>query len=743
MATLSNKLITGDGRTLTTGAIVQYYRDIVNLSVPTRGRIQKLNEGVYGLTTQFSAVNCDTLEAVKTQKVYTVTTKSVGPNSKCIDVVRCVSTALEVVELAVVTSENGRFTARLKSPSKQDSSAERSKKQFLEIWDRSRLLKSFDTSELETHGSINTDPVFSNFQWTKAGDQDKLLYVCQRKLPKNLSFFKDPKPSKEGESGDTSNRGEEYDKREDWGECLNGIEHTMVAVLDVGNGNQITTIDITDYSLGRPQWLDNGNKVLCEAYPEVPRRLGLVYCNRYPVKLMIYDWRSGSKDPVAELKSSTESFHAPIANNTGDEFVFLSNPIFGPHIHSVKLSSYDIRTKQLKSLPVDLSGVELFIDDLPKQCFTVDDKHIIFLSKGHLNQHMYLYTLDTNRVTEIKFPNAGMSILDFQDNIILASGSGFDSTPTLFVATINSDDTNDVVAWHQMEDCIHLEEIEHDTYKIPTQDGSSFLSAILTKPNLKAIQANLNEETILSKNKLVTSQSELPTVVLIHGGPHSAFIASFYPVVVFYSRLGLKVLMINYRGSSGVSEDYVRSLCGKIGHQDVGDCLEIIRFFVQNKLIKHSKLIVQGGSHGGFLACHLSCQDEFKFSSAIIINPVSDLSSMYAVSDIPDWIEAEALGHLEHDPTRLFDADDLVKLRDISPMYNVGKAHVPTLMLLGSKDRRVPMSQGERWADNLKARGVEVRCKVYPDAHALAVPEVMADRTITTGLWILDHLAEF
>lgn len=739
MASLSTELISGDGRTLTVSEIVQYYRDIVNLSVPTHGKIQKLSEDVFGLTNQFSTVDCDTLESIKTQKVYSLTTKSSGLDSKCIEGVRCVSDAFEVSEQALVTSENGRFMARLKCPNKQDSGSEGPKRQLLEIWDRSRLLKTIDTSESEIHGPINTDSVFGNIVWSSSGDQDKLLYVCQRKKPKYLSFFKEPKPTRNGELGETTNRGEEYIKREDWGECLNGIEHTMVAVLDVANNCQISVIDVDDHSLACPQWLDKGNKIVCEAYAEQPRRLGLLHCNNRPCKLMVYDWRSTSKEPIIELKSTTESFRTPRASHLGNKFVFLASPTFGIHKHSVKLCSYDIRTRKQESLPV--SGIELFIENLPENCFTADDNHILFLSNDHLYNHMYLYTLSTKTKTEIKFPNAGISILDFRYNIILASGSDIDATPTLFVATINSYNTNDVVAWHQMEDCIHLEEIEHESYKIPTQDQLSFISAILTKPNLKAIQANLNEKTIQARDKLISSPSKLPTVVLIHGGPNSAFVNNYIPSLIFYTRLGLKTMLINYRGSLGVTEEYSQSLCGKLGQQDLGDCLEAIRYFVQNKLIDSTKLIVSGGSHGGFLACHLSCQDEFKFTSAIIRNPVVDLPSMFATSDIPDWVTAETLAHSYFDPAWVPSADDLLRLRDCSPMYNVAKAYVPTLMQLGNKDRRVKMFQGERWADVLKAKGVDVKCQIYPDVHSLSSKtEVLADLVLTAAVWILSHL---
>jgi len=65
------------------------------------------------------------------------------------------------------------------------------------------------------------------------------------------------------------------------------------------------------------------------------------------------------------------------------------------------------------------------------------------------------------------------------------------------------------------------------------------------------------------------------------------------------------VLFINYRGSTGLGKDYVESLIGKIGDFDVKDVCNALQ---SNSLWSNRKLVLFGGSHGGFLVTHLSGQ---------------------------------------------------------------------------------------------------------------------------------------
>jgi acylaminoacyl-peptidase len=744
------EFVTGDGRVLNVKEIAELYRSCVNLAKPVSGKIQYLGDQNYSLTCRFSTPDCDSLDTIQTSKAYSLkTTFRNNSKEKCIESVLCITDPQIVAETITVTSNNGRYLARLKSSknSKQDD-----KQQILEIWDRSRLLRSFDLADLDEHGPISTDPVFGSIGWYPFGEQDKLIYVCQKKRSKYQSFFKQTLPkttnddnaetaSNATQKGKQLNLGGEYVREEDWGECLNGTEHTLIGCLDVGNNFKFTTLEVEGHSLADVKWL-HGMKTVSVAYKEEPRRLGLIYCNNFPSTLVVHDWSQSPPAEVFTLKSSTHCYHHPRVDHSGQRFIYLTNPFHGVHFHSVKMHLHDLNTSQDKEiLDKSTDKNELFIGNLPENCFTVDDKNVLFVSSDHLYNHLCLLNLIDSKITKVKFPTTGLDLLDFRHDVILASGSEVNATPTLFVAVLSPVNPGELVAWHQIEDSTHLDEIEYEPYTIPTPDDSSFVSALLVSPCIDLLWKNFRGESedII---KPAGNQQDLPTVVLVHGGPHSAFTLCHMPSIVFYARLGLRTLMINYRGSAGVSEEYLKKLSGRVGELDVNDCLHVIRHCVSTRKINPDRLIIQGGSHGGFLSCHLSCQKEFKFTSAIIRNPVVDISTMAETTDIPNWCYNVALAHETFDSGRLHSPDDLVRLFKCSPISRVNEAYVPTLMMLGTKDKRVPMFQGERWFEMLKARGIEAECKVYDDKHDLGKIESTTDSNISAALWILRFLQE-
>lgn len=217
--------------------------------------------------------------------------------------------------------------------------------------------------------------------------------------------------------------------------------------------------------------------------------------------------------------------------------------------------------------------------------------------------------------------------------------------------------------------------------------------------------------------------------VLLHGGPHSAASTAWSRQVdAFLRDANHSVLVINYVGSLGVP--HMDRLPGAIGEVDVHSCLANLQHALQRH--NFARVSLCGGSHGGFLAAHLSLLAP-RFACAVLRNPVIDLPAMLATSDIPDWVRVEGGST---DPAVLSHKSPLGRLQADTTLVPC-----PTLLLLGDNDRRVPWSQGKAWFYALRARGAVVKCERYAgDNHSLtATPRVEVRNLVASIEWLRTH----
>ncbi|KAF3860194.1 hypothetical protein F7725_000449 [Dissostichus mawsoni] len=220
--------------------------------------------------------------------------------------------------------------------------------------------------------------------------------------------------------------------------------------------------------------------------------------------------------------------------------------------------------------------------------------------------------------------------------------------------------------------------------------------------------SGLDFGAVLVKPTRRLHETKIPLVVFIHGGPHSQFPAEWNSTTAGLAQLGFAVLMVNYRGSTGFGQDSILSLIGNIGTQDVKDVQRAVLTALQSDItLDPKRLAVIGGSHGGFLSCHLVGQYPEFYRACAARNPVINAATLLGTSDIVDW-RYSSVG-LQYSYDQIPTAEALAAMLEKSPITHAAQIKAPVLLMLGGKDRRVSPHQGLELYKALKSRASPVR----------------------------------
>ncbi|PFH38275.1 putative acylaminoacyl-peptidase [Besnoitia besnoiti] len=229
--------------------------------------------------------------------------------------------------------------------------------------------------------------------------------------------------------------------------------------------------------------------------------------------------------------------------------------------------------------------------------------------------------------------------------------------------------------------------------------------------------------------------------VVLHGGPHSVAANIFSAEATFLTLIGFDVFAVNYRGSLGFGQKELLSLLGNVGTQDVNDVKQAVDELLDSDRHAYSasRTVVVGGSHGGFLTCHLIGQFPDLFAAASTRNPVTDLSSMARASDIPDWCVAEGWGEQFHPGSNLSESQ-LAALFKSSPIAHAQHVRTPLLLGIGGSDKRVPPFQGVVFHKLLLGQGKVSRLLFYPEAdHRIEQPQYAEDYWVNSAIWFIER----
>lgn len=196
-----------------------------------------------------------------------------------------------------------------------------------------------------------------------------------------------------------------------------------------------------------------------------------------------------------------------------------------------------------------------------------------------------------------------------------------------------------------------------------------------------------------------------PLVVLVHGGPTSQVVAGWAPNAQFFATRGYAVLLPNYRGSTGYGREYMLKLRQSWGIYDVHDAKTGAEALAARGLADPSRLVIMGGSAGGFTVLQSLVELPGFYKAAICMFGVANQFTLAA-----DTHKFEAR-YLDSMLGPLPEAAAVYRER--SPIFHADRIKDPIAVFQGDIDRVVPREQSDTIVASLRARGVPHEYHVY------------------------------
>ncbi len=216
--------------------------------------------------------------------------------------------------------------------------------------------------------------------------------------------------------------------------------------------------------------------------------------------------------------------------------------------------------------------------------------------------------------------------------------------------------------------------------------------------------------------KPLNAPEKCPVIVSIHGGPESQARPDLSGLYQYWLYKGYAILEPNVRGSSGFGKSYLALDNVRRRMDSVKDIEYAAKWLAARKDIDKSKIILQGGSYGGYMVLAGLTTYPDLFAAGIDIVGISNfVSFLENTSKYRRALREAEYGSLEVD--REF-------LEEISPLNHVDKIKAPLFVIQGANDPRVPQSEADQIVNSIKEHGGVVDYLLFEDeGHGLRKTE--------------------
>ena len=192
----------------------------------------------------------------------------------------------------------------------------------------------------------------------------------------------------------------------------------------------------------------------------------------------------------------------------------------------------------------------------------------------------------------------------------------------------------------------------------------------------------------------------LPLVVFPHGGPYARDDTGFDWWAQFLATRGYVVLQPQFRGSWGFGADLLRAGNRQWGRGMQNDISDGVRYLIDQGIADPKRVCIVGASYGGYAALAGVAYTPELYACAVSVSGISDIPNMAGFIKKRSGDESDSLQAWKD----LIGNPSDEELARFSPARSIETIRAPILLIHGTNDTVVPISQSEDFARLLRAQ---------------------------------------
>lgn len=341
---------------------------------------------------------------------------------------------------------------------------------------------------------------------------------------------------------------------------------------------------------------------------------------------------------------------------------------------TVKGTRTDLATESLEG---DVEGLN----------WSQDAKEVLLCQTNKATTRLWLYDLESSRLTKVPHPEGTVTSACFQ---------GRDSL---------------LLSWQDSTNPTQLLEISLKGPPAPPRSRLAPKDVPKSWPWRSAVFPSSDNQEIQCWYATPDGDGPFPTILETHGGPTSAQFNVFSPRSQVWLDHGFAWASINYRGSTTFGKKFEKKINGDLGHWEVEDMVAGREWLIRTGIAKPDQIFLTGWSYGGYLTLQ-----------AMGVRPELWAGGMGGVV-VADWV------------TEYYDEPDAMKGYDValhggtpdekpeayrkaSPINYLERLAAPLLVIQGRNDVRDPPRQVELYEAKAKSLGKDVKVVWFDTGHA-------------------------